>query len=281
MLDKLERKFGKYAIHNFSYYILVICIIGAMIGLINPSIYYDYLSLDFSQIFKGQIWRLITFIFYPYITSLSIWNIFCAIVSLYLYYYIGNILESTWGAFRFNIYYLSGLILNILATLFIYLIFKQPISFGMTYIQNAMFLAFATIVPDMTILVFFILPIKIKWLGYIYGGFLIIEIISGFISLTPSGIAMSIAIIIAMCNFIVYFISSKKRPYNNYSKVKRKNKEKSNKQVTIDIPAHKCCVCGRTNITNPELEFRYCSKCNGEYEYCSDHLFNHEHISKK
>lgn len=286
MLDRLERKFGKYAIRNFSYYILIICIIGSLLGLFNSSIYYNYLALDFDQILNGQIWRLITFIFYPLIDSLTPMSIFFGAISLYLYYYIGNVLESSWGAFRFNIYYISGFLLSILSTLLIYLIFGVSLSFGMKYINNAMFLAFATLMPDNKIMVYFIIPVKMKWMGWLYAGILAYEVFSNILTFTPGGIAIGVAIIISVLNFIVYFIASKTK-YKPTKKGKefRKNVKKIKKNQSVfekmEIPAHSCCVCGRTNVTNPELSFRYCSKCEEEKEYCSDHIFNHEHITKK
>lgn len=282
MLDKLERKFGKYAINNFSYYILIISIIGSLLGIFDSSFYYNHLALDFDQILNGQIWRLFTFIFYPLITSVSGFSIFFGAISLYLYYYIGNVLENSWGAFRFNIYYISGFLCSILSTLLIYLIFGVSISFGMKYINNAMFLAFATLMPDNKIMVYFIIPVKMKWMGWLYGGILIYEVLSNILTFTPEGISIGVAIIISVLNFIIYFFASKKKLKHN--KTNKKSKKINNKHSVfekMEFPAHTCCVCGRTNITNPELDFRYCSKCEEEKEYCSDHLFNHEHIKKK
>lgn len=280
MFDKLERKFGKYAITNFSYYIMIIYIVGAGIGMLNPSIYNNYLALDFDLILSGQVWRLITFIFYPYITSLDFISLLFGAISIYFYYYIGTTLENTWGAFRFNVYYLSGLVLNILATLMIYLIFGVSISFGMTYVQNALFLAFATIMPDNYVRLYFLIPIKMKWMGIVYGVILIYQVITNILTFTPAGFALAAAILISMLNFIVYFANLKKKP-KRQKEWEKKNKKMNKKfEKTIDFPAHTCCVCGRNSLTNPELEFRYCSKCDGMYEYCQDHLFTHEHIGK-
>jgi hypothetical protein len=282
MLDKLERKFGKYAIHNFSYYILVISVIGTVLGFISPSIYTNFLALDFDMILKGQVWRLFTFIFYPMITSLDFVSILFGTISLYFYYYIGTVLENTWGAFRFNVYYISGFLLNILSTLILYLVFGASFSFGMHYIHNAMFLAFATIMPDNQVRLYFLIPIKTKWLGYIYGAVLVWEIISNIATLTPGGIALGVSILVSVLNFVVYFVGLKKKKTTKTSKnFKKQMKKFESKKDFINIAAHTCCVCGRTNVTNPELTFRYCSKCEGEHEYCNEHIFTHEHIVDK
>lgn len=284
MLDKLEKKFGKYAITNFSYYIMFVYIIGAVLGMISPFIYTTYLALDFDAISRGQVWRLITFIFYPYIESISFLNILFGAISIYMYYFIGTTLENTWGAFRFNVYYISGFLLNILATLFIYLIFGQSISFGMTYIQNALFLAFATVMPDVQFRLYFVLPVKVKWLGYLYGGLLVFQIITNFLTFTPGGIAMAVAILISILNFVIYFVGKKNsaRPSKRtreFNKKIKKNEKKMNYQK--ELPAHTCCVCGKTSVSHPEYQFRYCSKCDGLYEFCQDHIFAHEHIKGK
>ena len=117
-LDKLERKIGKYAINNLITYILVIYFIGTIINFINPGIYKSYLMLDVEKFFQGQIWRLFTFIIQPVNSS----NIIFLFFQFYLYYMIGNSLENVWGAFKFNLYFFSGIIFNIIAILLLYFI---------------------------------------------------------------------------------------------------------------------------------------------------------------
>lgn len=295
MLEKLERKFGKYAIHNFSYYILMISAIGCLLGLIAPQIYNNYLSLNFDMVLKGQVWRLLTFVLYPQITSVSVINIIFAVLSLFLYYYIGKVLEETWGAFRFNIYYISGFLLNIISSLILYLIFDVSYSFGMTYINYAMFLAFATIMPNNTIYLYGLIPIKMKYLGWIYAFVIGYEVITNLFTLTPSGIAISVAIIVSILNFIIYFIASKRKYKVKKPKVIKPKKidpktaaqkaqavaDSLPKKKLYDLPIEpaeeRCTTCGRFKKEHPELEFRYCSKCNGTHLYCNEHLFTHEH----
>ena len=116
-LSKLERRFGKYAIPNLMYYIIIMYAGGFILQLINPSFYYQYLSLDASAILHGQIWRIITFMIQPPSTS-----VIFIIFALYLYYMIGTQLERAWGAFRFNVYFFAGILFHVLAAILVYLI---------------------------------------------------------------------------------------------------------------------------------------------------------------
>ena len=255
--NKMEKKFGKYAISNLMYYIVIINIIGALIGYINPSIYVYFLSLDFSRIFHGQVWRLFTFILEPSVSSVS--DIFFLAIKLYLYYMIGNALERAWGAFRFNMYYFSGIVLTVLGSLLVFLETGNSISIGLEYVYQAMFLAFAALYPDMELLLFFILPIKVKWLGILYGVILVFEVIT----LLGSG-----AFPYAFC----IVISPKE--------IKRKQTFKKEINQNGGV-RHRCAICGRTEKDDPNLEFRFCSRCDGDYEYCMDHLFSHQHIHRE
>lgn len=157
---KFEKKFSKYAIKNLMFYIIVLYAIGFVMNTFFNGLYDAYFSLDFAMIFKGQVWRLITFILQPPSNSI----IFVVFV-LYFYYLIGSVLERIWGSFRFNVYFFTGVILNILASLIIYLIWGLSFKLSTNYINLALFMAFAMEQPDMEVLLFFIIPIKIKWMA--------------------------------------------------------------------------------------------------------------------
>ncbi len=162
--QKLERKYSKYAIQNLMMYIIVLYAVGFVFEVFAPGVYSTYLSLDFAYIFKGQIWRLVTFIIQPPSTS-----IIFVFFSLYFYYLIGTVLENIWGSFKFNVYFFSGVILNIIAALIIYLIFGISFNMSTHYINLALFMAFAMEQPDMEVLLFFVIPIKIKWMALLDG----------------------------------------------------------------------------------------------------------------
>lgn len=282
-INKLNRKFGKYAIPNLMFYIIIMYIAGIIINIINPEFYRTYLSLDVEKILHGQIWRIVTFLIRP--GAISIWTVF----ELYLYYMIGNSLERAWGTFRFNLYYFSGLLLNILAIFIVYFITGENLDAGLTYINLSLFLVFAVLFPNIQFLIFFIIPVKVKYLGILYVAIMGYSIIT---FLMAGNILVPIAILISLGNFLIFFFSTRNykkispREINRrhtFKKQVRQAREGNNvtqftgKKV---ITRHKCAVCGKTELDDENLEFRFCSKCDGNYEYCMDHLFTHEHVKK-
>ena len=279
---KLEKKFGKYCIRGLIRYVIAAEIIGAVIGFVNPAIYSTFLSLNFDAIGRGQVWRLITFIFYPEI-SMDMWSIILFAIQIAVYYFIGNALENAWGSFAFNLFYFSGIILSIIAALLIYVVTGLPFwPSGLQYINETLFLAFAVMFPNMQFLMFFIIPVKAKWLGIIYGAFIVYDVIMIVIDGGTFGYIYAIAIIIQFLNFFIFFISTFKNRKGSVKQVKRQREFRKEVVHTVTpIYRHRCAICGRTDRDNPDLEFRYCSKCDGNYEYCSDHIFTHEHVHKE
>lgn len=156
-LDKLERKFSRYAIPNLITYIIILYAAGFALELINPTFYSQFLSLDASKILQGQIWRIVTFIIQPPSDSL----IFIAF-ALYLYYMIGKQLEAAWGAFRFNLYFFSGMLFIVLGAILAYLLTGTVLPMDTWYLNLSLFFAFAALYPDIQLLLFFVIPIKIK-----------------------------------------------------------------------------------------------------------------------
>lgn len=291
-LNKLEKRFGKYAIHNLMYYIILLYALGFVINLVNPSIYNDWLSLNAPAILHGQIWRIFTYIIYP-----PTGNFIFILFSLYFYYMIGTTLERQWGAFRFNLYFFTGVLLNAVAAIVIYLIWDTVLYMGTYYINLSMFFAFAAIYPDMKLFFMGIIPIKIKWLAMIDGLYFAVTILTGFFAkYLPVGIlyrliqvgiipdiSYAVMALLALLNFLIYATSFRSvrrmAPKEVYRRKAYAHKvEKA--QMPKDAPRHKCAICGRTEKEFPDLEFRFCSKCEGNYEYCQDHLFTHEHVKK-
>lgn len=283
IINKLNRKYGKFAIPNLMFYIIIMYITGYIISFINPYFYNMYLSLDVSKILQGQVWRIITFIIRP-TGQLSLWTIF----ELYLYYMIGSSLERAWGSFRFNLYYFSGMLFNVIAIFIIYFVTGRSADIGLFYINRSLFLAFAALYPNIQFLIFFIIPVKVKYLGILYGGILVFDMIS---SLMQGFYVNTIAILISIGNFLIFFLSTrnyKKFSPKEYARKKSYKREVNrNRTGTVtnfpgkkEISRHKCAVCGKTELDDESLEFRFCSKCEGDYEYCTDHLFTHEHVKK-
>lgn len=281
-LDKLEKKYGRYAIHNLMYYIIVLYGVGFVIEWINPSFYYQYLSLNAGAILHGQIWRAVTFIIQPPSNSLIF-----LLIALYFYYVLGSALESTWGAFRFNVYFFSGVLFHVIAAIIVYLLTGLSLPLGTSYLNLSLFFAFAALYPDMQFLLFYIIPIKAKWLALFDGAFFAYAIIQAFLPQYGGSIyglyykANALAAVVSILNFIIFFMSSKNTKKYSPKQVKRK-KEYQKKMRPVNQYAngakHRCAVCGKTEVDNPDLEFRYCSKCNGNYEYCQEHLFTHTHV---
>ena len=304
-LNKMERKFGRFAISDLIRYMVAVYCLGAALGfasemgMIDPNFYYNYLALNMERVFHGQVWRLFTYLLEPYGFGSGgsfVISVLFFFIKVNLFFLFGRSLEQAWGTFRFNLYILTGFLLNIVAALIMYL---SPAHFeiyasGFEYIYWAMFFAFALNNPDMEFLLYFVLPIKAKWLAIADGIFLGYSIFQnlriGFIYLTNGYtmrgqiyLSMALAIVIAMANFLVFFFATR-----DYRRIRPKEvKRRRNFQKQMRQPnqyeggaRHRCAICGRTELDDPGLDFRYCSKCDGNYEYCSDHLFTHQHVKK-
>ena len=285
ILNKMERRFGRYAIPNLMRYIVALYVVGLIVGMMNPYAF-SLLNLDFDEIRNGQVWRLITFI----IPWVEMRNIFFVFIKAYIFYMIGNALERSWGAFRLNLYFFSGVIFNILAALIVYLITKQNITTSIEYIYTSMFFAFAALYPNIQFLLYFIIPVKVKYLAWLSGAYYIFIIIQSIMNKNYLNI---VSIVVSLANFLIFFLATRNytrispREFERKARYKRMRKEgirQSGNVTQMDarkvITRHKCAVCGRTEKDDDMLEFRFCSKCDGNYEYCMDHLFTHEHVKK-
>ncbi len=288
--NRLRRKLEKYAIPNLTLYLIICYGIGYLMQYLVPA-GYQYLMLDPFLVLKGQIWRLVTWILIPPDSS----NIFFVLITLYLYYSLGGLLERIWGTYKYNVYLFSGLLFTILGAFVLcgysVLMGAQPTmytglyllnngsavyfgQFSTYYINMSIFLACAASIPDVQVLLMFIFPIKVKWLGIVYGIILLVNCIQG-------GIATWIVVIFSLLNFLVFFLRSKGKMHLSVGQIKRQqefHQKMRSAGQTKGITRHKCAICGRTELDGDDLEFRFCSKCNGNYEYCQYHLFTHEHV---
>ena len=286
----LRRKLEKYAIPNLTLYLIICYGIGYLMQYLVPA-GYQYLMLDPFLVLKGQVWRLVTWILIPPDSS----NIFFVLITLYLYYSLGGLLERIWGTYKYNVYLFSGLLFTILGAFVLcgysVLMGAQPTmytglyllnngsavyfgQFSTYYINMSIFLACAASIPDVQVLLMFLFPIKVKWLGIVYGIILLVNCIQG-------GIATWIVVIFSLWNFLVFFLRSKGKMHLSVGQIKRQqefHQKMRSAGQTKGITRHKCAICGRTELDGDDLEFRFCSKCNGNYEYCQYHLFTHEHV---
>ena len=156
----------------------------------------------------------------------------------------------------------------------------------------SIFLAFAATFPDVQVLLMFIIPVKVKWLALLDGLYFLWAVVQAFLPAYGGnpvyGItfkANALAAVVSILNFLIFFLGSRNmKPYTP-QQIRRKHEFKKNvrqakrqSNTYAGGAKHRCAVCGRTELEHPELEFRYCSKCNGNYEYCQDHLFTHTHV---
>ena len=283
-MSNFEKKFGKYAIKNLSLTLIMCYAAGYLIEMVLPGLFY-FLTLNPYAIIHGQVWRLVTWILIPPDSS----NLFFVLLMLYFYYSLGTSLERTWGTYRYNVYIFSGMLFTIIGSFlmmcYCYLVrpadmvaygpsvFFSAVSplFSTYYVNMSIFLAFAATFPEVQVLLMFIIPIKVKVLGIIYGVMLIANFIQGS---AYSRFAMAASLF----NFVVFWITSKNHIHMSPKQVKRRQEYRREVKRNTGVTKHKCAICGRTELDSPDLEFRFCSKCNGNYEYCQEHLFTHQHV---
>ncbi len=282
LLNKMERKFGRYAISNLSLYIIIAYVIGYILTITGSV---EFISLNPYKILHGHIWRLITWVIVPP----SALNIF-TIIMLMFYYSIGTALERSWGTFRYNVYIFSGILFSIIGAFLLYAVYTLrgnpgevvgmfiANAFSTYYINLSIFLAFAVMYPNMQVMLYFIIPVKIKWLAYLDAAVLLISFFTG-------NMVIKVSIIACLLNFLLFFFEAfdlkrySPKEVNRRAEFKKRTERPEMVYKTMDgkITKHKCAICGRTELDGDNLEFRFCSKCNGNYEYCKDHLFTHEH----
>lgn len=274
-IDMFCYKHPRFGVPNLMLYIVVVSLAVWLLSTMDTS--QSLMSLlEFSpeRIFKGEVWRLITFVFIP--QSLSIWEL----LFFYFYYWIGNVLEKEWGTPRFNIFLISGILLTAIYGFIIYFATGVSIPVSTYYIYLSMFFSFATLFPDVQVLFMFIIPIKIKWLAYVDALVFVYAIIT-------TRFPFNLLPVVAILNYIVFFgydlissLRSNKARFNkttvNFNREKQKIKyEQKNASYT-----RKCAVCGRTDTEFPNLEFRYCSRCAGYHCFCQDHINSHIHFTE-
>ena len=287
-MKNLRRKFELYCYKNRNkgipnlmlYIVLGTAVVYVMSRMYGNAFLYYLLCFDRGAILQGQVWRLIT---YP--LTYSAGNLLLTAVSLFCYYSLGRAMENIWGTLRFNLYYLSGVVMM---DIYCLLFGGQA---DVVYLNLSLFLAYATLFPDAHFLLFFIIPVK-AWI------FALVDLVFVVIGLVSYPFPYNLFSVVSLANYFLFFgkdvlnvIPMSWR--TNASRLFRKKPQTTRRAKVIQFDAgsyeashatpkapytHKCTVCGRTDVSNPELEFRYCSKCKGYYCYCQDHINNHVHI---
>ena len=285
-VDKFCYNHPKFGIDNLMKYIVILSAVIFVINMMDRTgTFLGYLAFSPYRILHGEVWRLVSWVFIP--TSSFPW----IIIELYFYYFIGNTLEGVWGAGRFTIYYIFGLILNVIYGFLIYLIFNINAGITTFYLNLSMFFAFAAMFPDQQVLLFFIIPVKVKWLAWIDAAFLLLNAISNVIA---GYYVIAVLPVIAILNFFIFcgedlmkyarrsrFGSVNSNTINFRKEARKYQKSQANRRTESGKPyRHKCAVCGRTDADYPQLEFRYCSRCAGYHCFCMDHINNHIHFTE-
>ncbi len=283
--ERFVRRYPDFGLPGLMRYIVIAQAVVYALTVFSNATAVSFLAFRWSAILHGEIWRLFTFIFMPGYSSLSdlIWLFFF----LYLYYMIGSTLEREWGTAKFNLYYLSGVVLTVLVGVLSALISGQDVQImGTNYVNLSMFFAFAMLYPDTQFLIFLIIPVKVKWLAWLDAAFFGLSALSSALRLDLAGALLPL---IAILNFFAFFwpditdwfIYRRQRAKHQTSaktiRFRAAAREHQRKEARQGY-RHKCEICGRTDADFPDLQFRYCSRCAGYHCFCQDHIFSHEHF---
>lgn len=271
-VDRFCALHPRFGISNLMIYITIGTALVWLIGMMDSSgAFRSALMFNAPAVFtRGEIWRLVTFVFIPDSNSILL------LITLYFYYFIGSMIERQWGAGKFTFYYLMGMVLNIIFGTVMWF-FGYSIGVSATYLNLSMLFAFATLYPDMQVLLFFVIPIKMKWFGIANGVFFLIAVVT-------NPFPLNLLPVVAVLNYLLFcgawlfdsFRPAKIQQQKKTIDFKKAAKEYNKKQAARPY-TRKCEVCGRTDTSDPKLEFRFCSKCEGYHCFCIDHINSHVH----
>ena len=270
LIDRFCYKHPNFGIPNLMRYLTIANVVFWILGTAN-SVLLSYLRFDAGLIIQGQIWRLITFMVYPPSMGLLAFLVF------YFYYWMGTALEQVWGTAQFNIYLLIGWALTVIYGFLVYFIGGLRISIDAQYLYLSMFFSYAALFPDQTVLLFFFIPIKMKYMAIIDAVYFLAAVIT-------NPFPVNLLPVVAVLNFFIFFSGTllqripKKASQSTINF--RKASQKIRREEREKLYHHKCAVCGRTDTDYPGLEFRYCSRCAGYHCFCSDHINNHIHFTE-
>lgn len=245
--------------------------------------------------FEGEIWRLLSFVAVPERAYVNTWSILWFMLSSLCYYHIGSSLEQRWGSARFTMFYVMGVALNLASGLFIsglaYLgvirvEYFYTIVASMYYVNLSLFFSIATLYPNAEFRLWLIIPVKAKWLGWFFGAMFAYDIL---VRLITFNFALALVPILAIFNYFLFFWDDIELfLFKGKHRVKYASQRHSPAPINLKTAQkklqeqkgylHKCTICGATDASHPEKDFRYCSKCEGYHCYCMEHLNNHDHI---
>jgi hypothetical protein len=264
-ISSLEKRFGSWAIPHLALYLIGIQVVGLFLTA-GGYVGYADLVLVGGLVKVGQLWRLLSFMMLPKIGP-SIW----LILVFYIFYIMCRALEEQWGTFRFNLFILCGYLLTVLASL----IFPSAIISNF-YFLGLVTLAFATLFPNFEFLMFFIIPMKVKWIGWFTAGFYVLTLfkVIGTGPMVSAGevLGAQVAIVAAFANYALFF---GKEFITGFKADRRRKAFAAERAVAEARPRHVCTTCGVSDKSDPSAHFRYCSVC-GEC-FCENHIDQHQH----
>ena len=282
-VDRFAWKHPRFGIPNLMRYIVIISAVVFLLDYFSNGAASYMLYFDAGLILeKGELWRLITWLFVP-----SGNNIFWTIIGLFCYYSIGSSVEGYWGRVKFNLFYLSCVVITVVLAFVSLLWTDYPyITNGM--LNNVLFLVFATLFPTALIRIQFIIPIQAKWLAALYVVLTIYDIfkygLGYLIFMLPMYLGIWLPYLVFFWDRVWDLLAEfgfRFRHQNSKQTIQFKSAVRQQKKKDAERGyRHKCAVCGRTDASNPELEFRYCSRCAGYHCFCQDHIFQHEHFTE-
>ena len=284
-IDVFCMQHPRFGIPRLMLYVVIGNLVVWIFGMMDTTgLLYGLLALDPAAVCRGQIWRIVTFALIPVSGSNPLW----LAVSLYFYYFIGTTLEREWGTGRFTIYYFSGMLLTALYAVLVYLIARISVYVTMYWLNMSLFFAFATLWPEQRVLLFFFIPVKMKWLAWVDAAYFALTIIRYLVN---GYVWLALVPVVAMAAYMIFCgawlidllrpsrarrrAEQKARTIRFRSAVRRVEREREKQPYS-----RKCAVCGRTDADHPELEFRFCSRCAGYHCFCRDHINNHIHFTE-
>ena len=266
LLDRLEQRLRPYAVPNVTAGLIAVQVLTFALAQVRPAAVGE-IQLVPERVLAGEWWRLFTFLAMPPVVGRSALGPIWAFFAWYMFYLMGTALEGFWGAFRYNVFLTVGYVATVAAAL---LTPEMPAT--NVFLAGSVFLAFAFLYPDFQLLLFFILPVKIKWIALATWLWYGVQIAFG--DWTTRALVLA-----SICNFFLFF---GRELVERVSTGRRRMAMQAARVAAAKEPPyrHKCAVCGITDRTHPQAEFRYCSKCAGGPAYCGDHLRNHEHVTE-
>ncbi len=270
LIDRFCYRHPNFGIPNLMRYLTIANVIFWILGAANQTLL-SYLSFDAAMILRGQVWRLFTFMAYPPTMGVLAFLVF------YFYYWMGTTLENYWGTAQFSIYLLIGWLITVIYGFLMYFLGGYRIRITAEYLYLSMFFSYAVLFPDQQVLLFFVIPIRMKFLALIDAAYFLYGVLS-------TRFPLNLLPLVSMLNFLIFFSGTLLKYIPRKQSSTTLNFRRASQQIRHgqreQLYHHKCAVCGRTDTEYPGLEFRYCSRCAGYHCFCRDHIDNHIHFTE-